>query len=81
MTSPVFIKVEPATLQVRTTAMGSAPAAAHVLVIGQDDTHTPVKYHAACSCGAWSASHHSDPENIELLHAKHATKKELAANG
>ncbi len=78
---PVTIRVEPATLQVRTTAMATAPAAAHVLVIGQDDSGAEPKFHASCSCGRWSASSHTERATIEVPHARHAAKRLGASNG
>lgn len=78
---PVTIRVEPATLQVRTAAMATAPAAAHVLVIGQDDTGAQLEFHGSCSCGRWSASHHTEQSTIEVPHAKHAAKRLGVDNG
>ncbi len=68
---PVVIRAEPANLQVRTAAMGSAPAADHVLVVGLDETGIEPLYHGGCSCGAWSASSHSTKETVVSAHAKH----------
>ena len=70
--APVVIKAEPATLQVRTAAMGTAPAADHVLVVGQDESGPEVLFHGACSCGHWSASSHPGQATIVAPHAKHA---------
>ena len=68
---PVVIRAEPANLQVRTAAMGSASAADHVLVVGQDETGAEVLFHGGCSCGKWSASSHPAQETVVSAHAKH----------
>lgn len=81
MAEPITIKAEPATTQVRTVAMSSAPPGEHVLVIGQDESRGTTEFHAACSCGRWSASHHPDRSVLEQTHAKHVAKKKEAANG
>lgn len=78
MAEPVVIRVEPATLQVRTAAMGSASPSEHALVIGQDESRGSVEYHFSCSCGGFSGSHHTDRTRIETLHAEHVARKEAA---
>ncbi len=75
MAEPVVIRAEPANLQVRTAAMGSASAADHVLVVGQDETGAEVLFHGACSCGGWSASSHPDQATLVGAHARHFDKR------
>ncbi len=73
---PVVIRAEPANLQVRTAAMASAAAADHVLVVGQDETGAVVLFHGGCSCGAWSASSHTEQATIVAAHARHLAKRQ-----
>ncbi len=75
MPEAIVIKAEPATLQVRTVAMGSAPPEDHVLVIGVDDTGASREFHGACSCAAWSASHHPDKGVLIAAHSRHYDKR------
>lgn len=81
MADPIVIRAEPATLQVRTAAMASAAPGDHLLVIGQDETRASVQYHGACSCGQWSASHHTDRAGMESIHATHVAKKTTPPSG
>ncbi len=75
MAEPVLIRAEPANLQVRTAAMSTAPAADHVLVVGQDESGAEVLFHGGCSCAAWSASSHPDQATLVGAHARHVAKR------
>lgn len=75
MNDPVVIRAEPATLQVRSMARSSAEPSEHRLVIGQDDSGSVREFHAACSCGGFSASHHTDRARLEGLYARHLDRR------
>lgn len=75
MAEPVVIRAEPATLQVRTAAMASARPEDHLLVVGQDDSRGTTEFHGACSCGNWSASHHTDRTVLEAGHQTHVENR------